>query len=234
VIPQVAEGKVLESARQLAQQVKDGKADFSWKPVDTNALSFLPAGAPDSPEFKKWFGESKITTRGGKPLVVYHGTHDNFNVFKGNSGDGLNPFENGHFFTADRERAENFGDRIISAHLSIQKPFVIRNHSDWLKLGDQHNPEAWLKKEGYDGAIIKTGMNGDEYVAFDSRQIKSVDNRGTYDPKDPDIRFLPSGSEDLDSRPLSGDSQRIQDSRHSPVATPRKRESAGSPFDSEE
>jgi len=35
----------------------------------------------DTPEFKKWFGDSKVVDANGKPLVVYHGTKAVFTVF---------------------------------------------------------------------------------------------------------------------------------------------------------
>lgn len=51
---------------------------------------------------------------------------------------------------------------------------------------DEDDVLAGLRAAGIDGVIIPVfGWN--EYVAFDPRQIKSVDNRGTYDPTDPDI-----------------------------------------------
>lgn len=52
---------------------------------------------------------------------------------------------------------------------------------------------AALKAAGYDGALLAeydsaSGESVDTWVAFDSTQIKSaLGNRGTYDPKDPDI-----------------------------------------------
>jgi ADP-Ribosyltransferase in polyvalent proteins len=50
-----------------------------------------PAGSPkggqfarkqiNTPEFKAWFGDSKVVTSDGKPLVVYHGTGADFDTF---------------------------------------------------------------------------------------------------------------------------------------------------------
>lgn len=39
------------------------------------------AHATESPEFKKWFGDSKVVDGDGKPLVVYHGTDKEFSAF---------------------------------------------------------------------------------------------------------------------------------------------------------
>lgn len=54
-----------------------------------------------------------------------------------------------------------------------------------------------LKAQGYDGIIIKNtrfdSLNSDEginqYVVFEPNQIKSVYNRGTFDPSNDDIRY---------------------------------------------
>lgn len=37
--------------------------------------------APNTPEFKRWFGDSKVVDENGKPLVVYHGTAADFTEF---------------------------------------------------------------------------------------------------------------------------------------------------------
>jgi hypothetical protein len=64
-----------------------------------------------SATFKKWFGESKVVDDEGKPLVVYHGTGENFNEF---SLDKMGSFSNadsakgGFFFTDSKPLAEQF------------------------------------------------------------------------------------------------------------------------------
>ena len=42
----------------------------------------------ESPFFKKWFGDSKVVDADGKPLIVYHGTRSDFDVFKKGIFDG--------------------------------------------------------------------------------------------------------------------------------------------------
>jgi hypothetical protein len=50
-----------------------------------------------------------------------------------------------------------------------------------------------LEGSGYDGIIYRNAYEGtgDSYVVFNPEQIKSVDNRGTWDADDPDIRHNP-------------------------------------------
>lgn len=56
-----------------------------------------------------------------------------------------------------------------------------------------------LKKEGYDGLKYSNDREGEgtSYVPFDSTQIKSTDNKGTFDPSNPDVGFLPGTKEKL-------------------------------------
>lgn len=50
---------------------------------------------------------------------------------------------------------------------------------------------SFLKKLGYDGIVYENGFeaSGESYIAFDPEQIKSVDNLGTFDKSNGNIRF---------------------------------------------
>mgnify|MGYP004456641297 CR=1 FL=1 len=50
---------------------------------------------------------------------------------------------------------------------------------------------SFLKELGYDGIVYENGFeaSGESYIAFDPTQIKSVDNLGTFDKSNGDIRF---------------------------------------------
>ena len=55
-----------------------------------------------TPEFKRWFGVSKVVDEDGNPLVVYHGTKKDFSSFKTKYGDGL------FFFSTNSSFASNW------------------------------------------------------------------------------------------------------------------------------
>ena len=58
--------------------------------------------------------------------------------------------------------------------------------------GFRENLVKALKEKGYDGIKMPdehSGVAADTFVAFDPTQIKSVNNRGTWDPNDPNILF---------------------------------------------
>lgn len=79
-----------ERAEAKARREREAKADAdaqvgefsltgSDRVADQNAdqgTMFSVADQTDTPAFKKWFGDSKVTDARGKPLVVYHGTPD--------------------------------------------------------------------------------------------------------------------------------------------------------------
>jgi hypothetical protein len=99
--------------------------------------------------FKNWFGKSKIVDGEGAPLRLYHGTSENFDVFKhpsetkGPKGGFIDT--QGFYFTADPGVAEVYADHfgrnlklgpkgyirkaanqtIVPVYLRIENPFVV-------------------------------------------------------------------------------------------------------------
>ncbi|MBI4695594.1 MAG: hypothetical protein HY749_16375 [Gammaproteobacteria bacterium] len=168
--------------------------------------------APETPEFKAWFKNSKVVDADGKPLVVYHGTRARyFSVFAPGTAQG---WGTGIYFTDNRQQAaEEFGDggRVVEVYLSIQNPYrgeaipaaTLKKTAAWREAKDRYaDPEtAWeesgafagkvLRELGYDGIITRdsNNINGLEIVVFRPEQIKSTGNRGTFDPNNPDIRY---------------------------------------------
>lgn len=72
---------------------------------------FQRAEHPDTPEFKRWFGDSKAVDEDGQPRVVYHGTAVDFDTFDpGRSG--TRAVSDG----GDFGQASYFADRPATAH----------------------------------------------------------------------------------------------------------------------
>ena len=98
----------------------------------------------------------------------------------------------GFFFSPKADPYHEYGSRRIAAYLSIQNPAInptIENAGVYDDSGEAAMKK--LIKQGYDG-VIRTDENGnvEEYVAFYPEQIKSAtDNVGTFDPKNPDVRY---------------------------------------------
>jgi hypothetical protein len=62
----------------------------------------------DTPEFKKWFGDSKVVDEQGKPLVVYHGTDSDINAFDLDKVKYSSIFGKGMYFTSNPEIAGEY------------------------------------------------------------------------------------------------------------------------------
>lgn len=71
----------------------------------------------NSPEFKRWFGDSKVVDENGKPLVVYHGNNRDFSTFDSEYSGKAKPntriedyidAKEGFFFAKDPNFAEQF------------------------------------------------------------------------------------------------------------------------------
>lgn len=113
--------------------------------------------------FYKWFGDSKVVDKQGRPLVVYHGTNKKFDAFdKGKIGKKHKDLYQGKgfYFTSEYYDAQNYGRIIMPVYLKIENP----------ALSDYN-----MKPEN-DGISAAHGV----WVAFNPNQIKSTSNRGTY------------------------------------------------------
>lgn len=160
----------------------------------------------DSEAFKKWFGDSKVVDKNGDPLVVYHATDSEFNVFdRSKLGDSTSGNTNwqpavrsaqiGFWFSDHDLAATVFTDpeKTKAVYLSIQKPYRTKLDSLWNAL-EHTRPETYVKRlqeRGYDGLRVQDSeFGGVSYVAFEPTQIKSAtNNSGAFDPANPDIRF---------------------------------------------
>lgn len=148
----------------------------------------------ESQQFKRWFGDwqnhpenaSKIVNVDGTPKVVYHGSAENFTAFSyGHIGSstGVGILGDGFYFTDKAALAKNYGVNIYPVYLQMKKPFMA-TESDAYKLKTTD-----LQTKGYDGVILST-PKGNVYMVFDNSQIKSAtDNIGTFDGRNPDIRY---------------------------------------------
>ena len=164
---------------------------------------------------------SKVVDENGEPRVVYHGTYGDFTVFdkaKIGSATDYGIWGRGFYFT----NMENtpYGNKKLALFLNIRNPFIFNDYKSAEEIGDYLNiwdgnfheddrfgifrPYATgaaqiadsAQERGHDGLIAVLGK-WTEYIAFDSVQVKSAtQNRGTYDPKNPDITFSIASAQD--------------------------------------
>ena len=186
------------------------------EPDEEEAPAQFAAAPPvNSPEFRRWFEDSKVVDEQGEPLVVYHGTTGQFTEFRpstyGKHGPGIYFTDNASEANLYAEAAEwddetrKHKGQVHSTYLSMQSPLRLESGDvpadvipglqevlyETKAQDEQQVIQQAIKDAGYDG-IIEIGEEGvsNEYVVFDPTQVKSATaNVGTYDPGDPDIRF---------------------------------------------
>lgn len=193
--PVVSADEVLQVGRfVLAKNVKYANRDeFLYEEIPTGLQI-------DTPAFKRWFGDSKITNEDGSPKVLYHGTKKDVSTFK--VGDGA--FGRGIYLTELPDRTTQYwggygklgapngtgpdGGNVMPVYVRMENPKVIDTDIFKVKLpeGVRRDDAAkyiteQAKKEGYDGLITMSGNKVWEAVAFDPSQIKSaVGNTGAF------------------------------------------------------
>ena len=164
--------------------------------------------APTTPEFKRFFKDSKVVDKDGKPLVVYHGTNQEINEFTTQPSALRSKFyagEIGSWFGDDPKVANNFakgvssprqGGSVYPVFLNIKNPKVYESYESFLSDAKGRRSAPAMRKElikqGFDGIQIKDsdtdfGGRRDDFVAFYPNQIKSAFNQRPTES--PDIRY---------------------------------------------
>lgn len=159
--------------------------------------------------FYRWFGDSKVVDKQGRPLVVYHGTLDLFNAFsKEKIGARFSSDERGFFFVDKENIAKDYATSefdsarqgyIMPLYISASNPLIVNSEyarknglgstvfdrEDSISFWDNYQNFALeeVDKNKNDGVIIDDG-NFKMVVAFNPNQIKSTSNRGTYSASD--------------------------------------------------
>ena len=207
---------------RVYSSVMGGKASK----VDAKELKMEMGGILNNPNFKEWFGDSKVVDENGNPLVVYHGTTKDFDVYdkyaKKNTVGGTQ--RDALFFSNKPNHASEYaipsykydeveyvdkqyyGSNIMPIYLKINNPLEIdAKGSSWVNIF----PEAIDKAldNNKDGVIVYNLIDnatplGNEatsttYVVFEPTQIKSaIGNIGEYDRNNPNITMEKGGGLD--------------------------------------
>ena len=149
--------------------------------------------------FKEWFGDwennpanaSKVVDENGEPLVVYHGSREQFDEFSYEHAIGTDA---GFFFTSDREYAKQFGTEVYPVFLNIKDPvyastdqYDIPLHRtnvssifySFINTYESNRTAEELNKLdgiiGHDSVDEKLNRsNGEEYMTLRPNQVKSA------------------------------------------------------------
>lgn len=159
----------------------------------------------DSKYFKKWFGDSKVVDENGKPLVVYHGTTaNNIEIFEPHNASTDFDYPNAIYFSDSINIAKTYGDTYhkepMQVYLKMENPLEINTKGQtYNDFYDELKRELNYAVTNYDGLIVKNirddwaqndgGEIATTYIVFNPEQIKSVDNRGTFDEGNANIYY---------------------------------------------
>lgn len=103
----------------------------------------------DTPQFKSWFGNSKVVNPDKSPMVVYHGSNANerFSVFK--------PGERGEmWFSSSEETAYNKRPQMYKEYLKIENPYEETNYIGTNSKFDPVRVTEEGRANGHDGSIV--------------------------------------------------------------------------------
>jgi hypothetical protein len=163
-----------------------------------------------STNFNTWFKKSvAFDDEKNKPLVFFHKSRTliPFSVFSNELG--IKMYQDGssygfHFVhESDRKLIRHIGNSHLGygieflVYLRIVNPYYIYAMLDGYSYGQEGEPYRPvtltkqlvddLTRKWFDSIIIQSEVGINVYVVFDSTQIKSIDNNGEFNPKDPDI-----------------------------------------------
>jgi len=134
----------------------------------------------ESKYFRQWFGDSKVVDESGKPLVVYHGSPNEFEIFDSNKNLYGEVSKGFNFFTnkksAYQNSAKDYADfagtdgfrrngKVYETYLSIQNPLHIQYTSNGMSV--------------YNGE--KRYSTPVEYYDYNYKQIQEEFRNGNYD-----------------------------------------------------
>jgi hypothetical protein len=200
------------SLRRQGPNYEEGIAlgiKLSDRPVESNKANGSVSSQTNTPEFKKWFGDSKVVDADGMPLVVYHGTTRDVVRFDQSAPKStMNADAEGLYFTAFHDDASNYaayprsgdaaGANVMPVYVSLKNPKIVDSDSFETAFVSKSKRQE-LERQGYDGMMTADKA---EIVAFRSEQVKSaIGNNGMFDTSNPNILF--SRTEEATTRPHS-------------------------------
>jgi hypothetical protein len=120
------------------EQIKSVFNSGDFNPLDRR-ISYSKADIEGSPNFKRWFGDSKVVDAQGKPMVIYHGRGEDFTEFNAQGGKGKT-FQTGAFFSSSPDTASTYATggapNVAPVYLSLKNPAVIdAQGKNWNAIG---------------------------------------------------------------------------------------------------
>ncbi len=159
----------------------------------------------DNPAFRRWFGDSEVVDKHGRPKVVYHGAPGGgFTVFRGGEGIyftdkwdvaisyiedfdedfGLGPHSSDP--TTPLGAPENYEDGIYAVYLRIENPlYVDANGSDFNEINLSDTGFGYF--EGETGSISDLVRDA-EREGYDGLVVENVFDMGPHYRTGPEVK----------------------------------------------
>ena len=150
--------------------------------VESPAGAVLSIRAPNTPAFKRWFGDSKVVNKDGSPKVMYHGTARDITEFR--------PKQAGAIFVTEKpDFAEGFASNSINymrGELLKQNPDLKEEGANYIL--DKAVKDGWLSKKeanNYRDLYMKglepdfdniISLNEEGYLNFLDQYLTSSEN----------------------------------------------------------
>lgn len=146
---------------------------------------------------RDWISGTKVVDKTGKPLILYHGTNQLFDLFDESQDPMISGTIRGFYFTSNKSAAQEYGKNLMVTLVNLKNPFVgvakdeYREAHGLKRPGFGSSPEvfaqdkavtpqvikAWLVEKGHDGIIVPSGssyFDHDEVIAFYAYQIRVI------------------------------------------------------------
>jgi hypothetical protein len=176
---------VIDNYRMLQHLL--GKNKISHKKSNKSGMSRFSTNI-DSPEFKSWFGNSKVVEKDGSPLVVYHGTDNSFD---------LSNFKMPAFFTNSPGESSMYSIGSLDSQNSWTGPRIEYNPSI-------HNLSEYDIRKNNESCSIDIEDRIVEQYPNDVRNIIYNDGVDLFQISNPDEYYTSKGTIDPELALISG------------------------------
>jgi len=183
-----------------------GQMRFMPEKLDSDYMKAVESG---DVEAQQRMVDEAAKQAGYRQGVLWHGSRGKkFTVFDETKGDRLPWMEGhvGHYFSPDKNIASAMGSNVLGAYLKMDNPLIL-DAGDYSYSAITPARKKEIQKQGYDSVIgtPQTNAGKQEFIVFDSNQIKSADpitrdDSGNviplskrFDVGSKDIRYMPEG-----------------------------------------
>jgi hypothetical protein len=166
-----------------AGQIKLAKEGFksATSLIKNSAIGKVDTGIlKTNPDFKTWFGDSKIVDGNNNPVILYHGTMKDFSEFKTPNEVSSKNMGGAIWLTSDKEFANVYsmefnkgkptkGGQVIPVYVQMNNPYPAYKLNEGVP--SSIDDVKKLQAQGYDGVHLKNTKGRSIYLAFTNDQI---------------------------------------------------------------